>query len=240
MFGMPDLRRLALWGVAACGALLLAIYAGTTQSGRERIVVAVTQAREIIHPSAVQPVRALSPKEGRQLAERVRFLLADRDDLITRLALVERGAEETKSSIARVEKVAEEVKSVQQAMSQQAMAAPAAPPNDVTASIGTTEPATAASAADKAEFGLDLGGALTLEGLRKLWANAQRRHGAQLDGLRPIVHLRERPRPNPPDLRLVAGPIANAAAAARLCSALAAAGALCQPAAFDGQRLAVR
>jgi hypothetical protein len=52
--------------------------------------------------------------------------------------------------------------------------------------------------------------------------------------------VRESARPGGVELRLVAGPIANAASAARLCATLAAAGATCQPATFDGQRLAMR
>jgi hypothetical protein len=41
-------------------------------------------------------------------------------------------------------------------------------------------------------------------------------------------------------LRLVIGPLGNAAAAARLCGKVANAGLSCQPAIFDGQRLALR
>jgi hypothetical protein len=100
--------------------------------------------------------------------------------------------------------------------------------------------ASSSNAAEKIEFGLDIGGAGSIAGLRTLWATALRRHASQLEGLEPIVHMRERPKPAGPELRLVAGPIANAATAARLCAAIAAAGALCQPALYDGQRLALR
>jgi hypothetical protein len=41
-------------------------------------------------------------------------------------------------------------------------------------------------------------------------------------------------------MRLVAGPLPNAVTAARICSTLVAAGAICQPSGYDGQRLAVR
>jgi hypothetical protein len=51
--------------------------------------------------------------------------------------------------------------------------------------------------------------------------------------------MRER-RPGGMDLHLVVGPIPNAATAARLCATITAAGALCQPSSFDGQRLALR
>ena len=48
------------------------------------------------------------------------------------------------------------------------------------------------------------------------------------------------PRPGSIELRLIAGPLANASIAARLCAALAAAGQTCQPTVFDGQRLALQ
>jgi hypothetical protein len=42
------------------------------------------------------------------------------------------------------------------------------------------------------------------------------------------------------DLRLIAGPLANAGDAARACASLQAKGVNCQTAVFDGQRLALR
>ena len=82
--------------------------------------------------------------------------------------------------------------------------------------------------------------ATSVEALRTAWTAALRRHGKLLVGLHPVVQMRERPRPASPEFRLVAGPIANAASAARICATLTAAGAVCAPAVFDGQRLAVR
>jgi len=91
-----------------------------------------------------------------------------------------------------------------------------------------------------AEYGLDLGGASTVDGVRALWTTAQRRYASQLDGLHPILRLRERTRPAGVELRLVVGPITSATAAAKLCLAMSAVGATCQPTLFDGQRLALR
>ena len=59
-----------------------------------------------------------------------------------------------------------------------------------------------------------------------------------IDGLRPVVSIRDGARPGEVELRLVAGPLPNAGLAARLCNSLAALGLVCQPALFDGQRLA--
>jgi len=92
----------------------------------------------------------------------------------------------------------------------------------------------------KIDFGADLGSAPTIEGLRALWMSAKSRHGALLDGLRPIVALRERAKLGTVELRLVVGPLPSAVQAARLCVVITATGTVCQPAVFDGQRLALR
>ena len=92
----------------------------------------------------------------------------------------------------------------------------------------------------KTEFGLDLGTAASTEALRTAWAAALRRHGALLQGMRAVVQTRERGRAGAVELRLIAGPIANASAAARICAALTAAGGICAPTVFGGQQLAVR
>jgi len=55
-----------------------------------------------------------------------------------------------------------------------------------------------------------------------------------------VIAIREGAKPGSMELRLVAGPLANASIAARLCAALAAAGQSCQPTVFDGQRLALQ
>jgi hypothetical protein len=96
------------------------------------------------------------------------------------------------------------------------------------------------NAVDAAEYGLDLGGASTIEGVRALWVTTQRRHVKQFDGLHPILRLRERGRKAGVELRLVVGPLNSAAMAARLCVAITEAGTNCQPTLFDGQRLALR
>ena len=92
VFGIRHLWRTAFWGVAAAGSLALVVYTGTTQTGRERITVALAQVRGTLLPGSLQQVRALDVKEGRQLAERVKYLMADRDDMVTRLAMLERPA----------------------------------------------------------------------------------------------------------------------------------------------------
>lgn len=89
----------------------------------------------------------------------------------------------------------------------------------------------------KRQFGLDLGGSASEEAARASWSAAVRRHGTLLQGLRPVVVPREHPRGGT-EYRLVAGPINDASKAARFCAAITAMGGLCQPAMYDGQRVA--
>jgi hypothetical protein len=250
-FEMWDLVRIALWGVSAAAALTLAVYAGSTETGHDRLRVAFLEIREIVMPTGMKPVRPLDAREGRRLAESVRGLAAEREKLLARIATLEQSVEGITGSITRVEKAARLAPPPEPAVPAEApLSAPPAPPDeDVTSSINAPAsmpntvpmpPSPSGSNPAKAEFGLDLGSATTIEALRTAWTAALRRHGAVLEGLRPVVQMRDRARAGGPELRLVAGPLPNAAAAARLCAVMAAGAAICAPTLFDGQRLAVR
>jgi hypothetical protein len=90
------------------------------------------------------------------------------------------------------------------------------------------------------DFGVDLGGAASVNGLRTLWISLKTKHAQLLNGLWPIISVHDRAKPGAVELRLVAGPLSNAGLAARLCTSFAGLGVPCQPAVFDGQRLALR
>ncbi|WP_249123618.1 MULTISPECIES: hypothetical protein [unclassified Bradyrhizobium] len=91
----------------------------------------------------------------------------------------------------------------------------------------------------RTEFGVDLGGANSIDGLRALWRGHIAHKESPVAGLRPIIVLKERHNGLGMQLRLVAGPLGDAAAAARICAMLAAANRPCETAIFDGQRLAM-
>lgn len=90
----------------------------------------------------------------------------------------------------------------------------------------------------RTEFAIDLGSDTTIDGLRALWANLRGNHGATLGSMRPLVSIRPGRSPGGTELHLIAGPMANAGAAARACAELQAKGVACQTTVFDGQRLA--
>jgi hypothetical protein len=91
----------------------------------------------------------------------------------------------------------------------------------------------------RTEFGVDLGGANTVEGLRALWRGLAASNKA-LASLRPIMTIRERTGGYGMQLRLVAGPLDDAASAATLCAGLKMGSRSCETSVFDGQRLALR
>ena len=112
--------------------------------------------------------------------------------------------------------------------------APAAPPGrHATASPAPVNGQTL----PRLEYAIDLGVATNLAGLRSLWERVRIRQPATLEGLRPLVSVRDGAKPGSTELRLVAGPLADTNAVARVCAALLSVGIACQPAVFDGQRL---
>ena len=118
--------------------------------------------------------------------------------------------------------------------------APWGPPTQSASTPAAAHELATGSIAPRTEFAVDLGGAVNFQALRTLWTSIRSKHPALIDGLRPLASIREGSRPGEVELRLIAGPLLNAAEAARLCASFAAAGQTCQPALFDGQRLALR
>jgi len=92
----------------------------------------------------------------------------------------------------------------------------------------------------RTEFGVDVGGANSIPGLRALWRGLLKsRSNAALAKLRPVIVIKENNNGLGMQLRLVAGPIGDAAAAARICASLTVSDRGCTTAVFEGQRLAL-
>jgi hypothetical protein len=102
------------------------------------------------------------------------------------------------------------------------------------------EPASPAIAVNRTEFGIDLGGANSVPGLRALWRGLVKiKANAPLVALQPIIVIREGNNGLGMQLRLVAGPFNDAAAAAQMCAGLAEHHP-CETTVYDGQRLALK
>ena len=95
-------------------------------------------------------------------------------------------------------------------------------------------------AVQRTEFGVDLGGANSVGGLRALWRGLLKsKSNAALTTLRPIIAIKEGSNGLGMQLRLIAGPLGDAAAAAKICAGLTENNRSCETAVFDGQRLAM-
>jgi hypothetical protein len=96
-------------------------------------------------------------------------------------------------------------------------------------------------AVQRTEFGVDVGGANSIVGLRALWRGLLKsRSNPALTTLRPIIVIRESSGGLGMQLRLVAGPLDDAAAAAKICAGLIENERPCETTVFDGQRLAMK
>ena len=107
------------------------------------------------------------------------------------------------------------------------------PPTRV-AAVAANEPRPPASTQN--EFGLDLGGAATLDGIRQRWITVKASFGPLLSGMYPLA-AREH-RAGASGYRLVVGPLPNSPAATGLCAHFAAARTACKSAKFDGEQIA--
>ena len=91
----------------------------------------------------------------------------------------------------------------------------------------------------RTEFAVELGGANSIGGLRALWRGLLKSNNAELAELRPIIVLRESSSGLGMQLRLAAGPLNDAAEAAKICASLVESKRSCETTVFDGQRLAM-
>jgi hypothetical protein len=124
----------------------------------------------------------------------------------------------------------------------------AAPMPEVVASVASAEDAEPddPSAAPKlavrrTEFGVDVGGANSIGGLRALWRGLLKsKSNAPLMTLRPIIVVKENNNGLGMQLRLVAGPLNDAGTAAKICATLIESQRPCETTLFEGQRLTIK
>ncbi|MCK1711288.1 MULTISPECIES: hypothetical protein [unclassified Bradyrhizobium] len=119
---------------------------------------------------------------------------------------------------------------------------PAPAPTEVAAVAAkpeATESEPPAIAVQQTRFAIDLGGANSIDGLRALWRGLTKSN-PEIAALRPIIMIKEGNAGLGMQLRLGAGPLINAAAAAKLCAGLAENDRHCETTVFDGQRLSMR
>jgi len=243
-FTLRKLRAFTVWTMAASAALALAVLSGRSEIGTERLVAMFHGG--FYGGSRSQQTASKFDAEGvtRQLAEAVRVLASNDEQLKNRVAAVEHDLDDVTGSIRQVATASE----TRHAEDGPTVSATAALTASATATLDHAPPPPGFKSAETAtpstppatQYGVDIGSALTIQALRARWQTLRAAHPALLEGLQPIVTVKEMSRGNKIELRLVVGPLTQAGAATQLCSALTMFGMFCQPAIYDGQHLAQR
>lgn len=227
--GQPPglVERTAGWAACAAVSVMATLLVANTPSGTIR----VNQAFDVLTRSLVgtQVAVATPPPRSpqsidneREVAEAMRRLAVDRDQLATRVGTLERSLDDITGSIRRP-----------------SPATVAGVTHEAAPGLAGTSAAAGRDSVAAAKFGVDLGSAQTLSGVRHLWSTMRKRFNPLLSNVEPIVSVHET-KDGKNELRLVAGPVEDARAATRLCASLGVAGAPCQMVLYDGQRLTAR
>jgi len=239
-----SLVRLGAWGAAATGALLFAVMAIQSENGLRRMSGTSTAAATAQLTTRAQDLES----NTKRLIESVRTLSSDRDRLLARVTVLERNLEDVTGSVGRIGNAQSVSPPAVQLPSGPTVLSSLTPPKTIAAfpsdRMGSGSSAARGNSAQDSiptmtDFGVDIGGGPTIDSLRDLWNSAKGTHGHIFEGLRPVISVRDG-KPGTTELRLVVGPLSNAAAAAKICASLSASGWTCRPAVFDGQRLALR
>ena len=90
------------------------------------------------------------------------------------------------------------------------------------------------------EYGVDIGSAQSIQMLHARWLGVRSAHPQLFERLTPSVMLRQIPRSKRVELHLVAGPLPNSQAAARLCAELAPFRLSCHPTVLGPDRVALQ
>ena len=253
VFTMERFRRQTVWGAMAAVALLAAALSSRSEVGAQRASMAVSTLDSSPDDSSRTASAPFDAEAAtRRLAETVHGLVQDRDRLATRLAAVEHDIDDVTGSISRQIEAAKAADAqalvpwpgAQQPvpMIAESIAAMVAPSPATPATVAPTSDEaveTTATAPRQVAYGADIGSAASIKTLQSRWVSVRAAHPQLVQGLHPSVTLRENPRTNRTELRLVIGPLPNAEKAAQLCAELAAFRQACQPTMFDN-RLALQ
>jgi hypothetical protein len=264
-FDFRLLRRTALWGVAALCAILLAVLTTRSEAGAERLAAILASLRGQTAPPSFD-----ARVETRKLANGLRALSADNEQLRSKLTAVERHTDAVERHIddvtgslrKQIEAVKAEAEAPRPADTPPApatpnvsgtTAAPAPPPTATPplpqpappARVQTPPPAKPANPGSSSsvapnQYGVDIGSAGSAQALRARWAEIRTAHPQLFQGLTATVITRGIPQTDSSELRLVLGPLPNLDAAARLCISLAPYRIFCQATGFDGQHVALQ
>ena len=261
----PLAGRLAASGLGTCGciALSVAVLSSRDDAAPQKVAALLSSLR------SQQPAAHSFDAEtaARQLAQAMRGLADDRDKLATRLIAVEREMRDMSGAIKQQIEAAkaEAIKTAKQAPPWPE-SAPPVPMTlaDIAVMVKTVSPApasaaeppssTAATTSNNTDeqtppdataslgqaYGADLGAASTMKTLHHRWVSLRTAHPQLFEGVQPVVSVKQNSRTGRTELHLIVGPYANAETAAQFRDFVVPFHVNCQPAMFDGSRLALQ
>jgi hypothetical protein len=251
--------RQAGWGLATAAALSVALL-----SSRDDMAPQWLAGMLSLHARELGAHSFDAETAARQLAQALRSLADDRDRLAIRLNAVEHEMRDLSGTI-KLQIDAAKTDAIKTA--KQAPPWPdSAPPvpmtlADVAVMVKRISPApgsaadsaSSAAATNTAEqaladasgslgqaYGVDLGTASTIKTLHQRWATLRTAHPQLFEGVQPVVSVKQNARNGRTELHLIVGPYANAESAAQFCDYVVPFHVNCQPAMFDGSRLALQ
>lgn len=240
-----------VWACLAVVATMGAYIAVNSTDGQNRLLTLVESARSAL-PTGTK-VRVVSQVDSdfevklQRLTEDLEFTIADNAALRRRLATLEDSLGSVSASVA-LDEAPTETAAIGSSEVSPAIDQPIA---DETRGLATTSPApvpaaepilaneSAAAVISSTSFGLELAATLSLTDGQALWDDLKARHPDVLADLSPRISILET-ESGRLELRLIAGPIRNAATVAALCARLRTVGQTCNGTIFEGQSLAMR
>jgi len=261
--------RLASWGVGAVGAVIIAVLANHSyvhrRQNREAVADLARQSEEIqaVARNSRNDIRRLSAAIDTLNSDRDRLYarataleqglesvtgsITRQNTAFSRLAasIPPLVVPDLKTAAPPAQPATETSNASSSAVSSKPPAAPKAKHETTDAASGVTasiraDPTPAVEVAvPRTQFGVDLGTARSIDGLRALWRRMTAAHPSVLSDLRPVIGLKERKGMSGLELRLVAGPLDDAARAAGICAAVTASRHSCATTTFEGQQLAM-
>lgn len=255
-----SLWRQAGWGLAAAAALGVAVLSGRDDAAPQKVAALLSSLRWQSQPPVEHSFDAEAA--ARQLAQAIRSLADDRDKLAARLGAAEHEMRDMSGAIKQQIEAAkaEAIRTATQAppwpdsappvpmtladvavMVKTASPAPAGAAGPSSATTATAEQAPPDTTASLGQaYGVDLGTASTMKSLHHRWVSLRTAHPQLFEGIQPVVSVKQNPRTGRTELHLIVGPYANAETAAQFCDFVVPFHVNCQPAMFDGSRLALQ
>jgi hypothetical protein len=249
------LWRQAGWGLATAAALSVALLSSRDDMAPQWLAGMLSS----LHARDLGAHSFDAETAARQLAQALRSLADDRDRLAIRLNAVEHEMRDLSGTIKLQIDAAktDAIKTAKQAPPWPDSAPPVpmtladvavmvkrispAPGSAADSATNTAEQALAdASGSLGQAYGVDLGTASTIKTLHQRWATLRTAHPQLFEGVQPVVSVKQNARNGRTELHLIVGPYANAESAAQFCDYVVPFHVNCQPAMFDGSRLALQ